>query len=250
MRPTLNRRLAGAAAVAALAGLAAAVSEAKGPLAEATYPKVVEADIAHLTKLADTVKTKKTVLGRMRVTAALLAAYAQDSGDPKLAGVHAAALKVAAAAGKKDATAAAAAAKELAAAKGGETVKPVDVVKETKIDISDIMHVMGGATGGGLSTEKDIKDWMKKGVTDVKAAEVQAARSAVLADFTLVSPPEFGGKKKKEDWEKWSADMKKISVEAATEAAKGDKADKAKLKKLFSGIDAACTNCHNVFKDE
>lgn len=253
MRSKLIRRLAGMLAVAGLTGWAATDAPAKGPLPDATYPKVVQADIDHLKYLAESVATKKTYLNRMKMTALMLATYAQESDQA--AGVRAGAIKVADAAKKKDAAGAAAAAKELAGAKGGgaaggKAMSVAEMVKAYALDADPVMHVMAAKSGGGMNTEKDLQAWAKKGVTDPAAVEVQAARTAVLADFTLVTPPEFGGKKKKEDWDKWSKEMKTLAVEVVAEAAKGDKADKAKLKKLLVGLDRNCVACHDVFRDE
>ena len=107
--------------------------------------------------------------------------------------------------------------------------------------VADVCAGQGTKTRQLAATFPDAEIW---------ASDPDPARSAVLAEFTLVTPPEFGGKKKKEDWDKWSKQMKDESVALAAEAAKGAGADKAKMKKMLVGLDRTCVACHDVFRDE
>jgi hypothetical protein len=212
----------------------------------------VNADKEHLKKLFDLAKSKKKLEGRVKATAMLIAGYSQDQlGSPegdKYASVRASALKIAEAASKKDLAGAQAAFEKIGSEKGD--TKKLELAKMNGIDLHDIMDLFGGSVGGGMNIEKDIRTGKKDGVTDTKAAEILGIRVAKISDYTLDLPPEFGGKKNKADWEKWTKLMKTQSLELAAEASKGPMADKAKLKKQMSALDATCTNCHNVFRDD
>ncbi|MGL4422834.1 MAG: cytochrome c [Gemmataceae bacterium] len=236
-----------------IAGLSA-FSVAKEPIPASVAAKAIDADAAHLMKLYDLSKSKKKLEGRMKATALLIAGYAQDNLDgkdgAKMAGVRTQAMKIAEAAGKKDMATAEAATKDLTSTKGEAGAKPMDLVKAAKLDLHELMDLFGGSVGGGMNLEKDIRAAKKDGPKDAASAEIIAARVSKIADYTLELPPEFGGKKKKEDWEKWTKDMKKTADDILVEAAKGGSADMAKMKKLFSGLDGTCSNCHGVFRDE
>ncbi|CAN5383631.1 hypothetical protein BH11PLA2_BH11PLA2_07920 [soil metagenome] len=254
MRTLLNRKLIGALALGTLT--LATGSYAAAPLPETTYAKVIDADTAHLNSLVELAKTKKGIPGRIKATAMLLAVYSQDNltgkDADKMAAVRAQALKVAEAVAKKDtaATASAVAGLKGIAADAKADKKPAKLAAMHKLDLRELMDLFGASAGGGMNIEKDIRSMKKDGVKDVALAELVGARTAALADLTLELPPAFGGKKKKDDWDRWTKDMKAISVDITAEAAKGAKADMAKLKKLMGGLDGSCTNCHNVFRED
>lgn len=254
---TLMRRLAGAAGLAALCGT---VTVAAGPAAEpalppATAAKAIDADTAHLTKLFDLSKSKKKLDGRIRATAMVIATYAQNGmtgpDAAKMAAVRNQALKVAEAVTKKDMAAAKAAADGLKDVKadGSADTKPLKLAGMHKLDISDVMHLFGGSAAGGMNLEKDIQSIAKGGAKDPAAAELIGARAAALADLYIELKPAFDAKKTEKDWNAWSAEAKKEAVDLATEAAKGAKADKGKLKGFAAKLDATCTNCHNTFRE-
>jgi hypothetical protein len=236
----------------------AAALNAAAPLPAETYTKVIDADVAHLVSVIESAKankTKKGLPGIAKATAALIALHAQENLDgkdgDKMAAVRAGAMKVVEMLGKKDLDGAEKAAVTLKS--GGEKSadkKPAKIASVAKLDLHDIMHLFGRNTGGGMNLEADIRTMKKDGIKDLKLAELVGARTAAIADFTMELPPEFSGKKKKSDWDGWTKDMKTSAVEFATEAAKGTKADAAKLKKIVTALDASCTNCHNIFRDD
>jgi hypothetical protein len=239
--------------VLSVAAAAAAADADKVAVAPATAEAAIEADTAHLMKLFELAKTKKKIEGRIKATALLIAAHAQGHLDgpnaDRMAGLQAQALKVAEAAAKKDLAAAEAAAKDLAGAKGGDK-KPVNLSKQAKIELVEVMDLYGGAIGGGMNIEKDIRDAKRNGPKDAKSAELIGARSAAMAAIYVDLLPELGGKKTKEEWVRLSNLAVKQSADVAAEGAKGEKADLAKLKKMLGQLDATCTNCHNTFRDE
>lgn len=255
MRNQWIRRLAGTAALAAGLVVAAADSTAKAPPPAAAVEKTIAADTEHLKHLFDLAKTKKKMEGRIKATAMLIAQYGQDGlagkDADKMAATRAQALKVAEAIAKKNVPGAQEAAAGLAAvtADAKADKKPMKLSTMNKLELHEVMDLFGGATGGGMNLEKDIREAKKNGPKDAAAAAVIGTRTAALADYTLELPPQFGGKKTAGDWEKWSKDMKKQATDIATEASKASP-DMAKLKKMFSGLDGTCANCHNVFRDE
>lgn len=254
MFTAFRRRLLGASALAVLA-FAVSHSTQAAAVPEESYPKAVEADIAHLEALLELNKTKKGIPGRIKSTSILIASYAQENlkgkDAAKMAALRAAALKVADAAQKKDNDGMA---KAVAALKGvtadaNADKKPLKLASMNKLELHEVMDLFGSGTGGGMFIEKDLRAMKKDGVKDTKAAEILATRTAAIADLSLDLPPEFGGKKKKEDWDRWNKDMKEQASDLASEAAKGTKADAAKMKAIASKLEGSCQNCHNVFRD-
>lgn len=248
---SLKVRLFGAVAVAALAGFAVAAE----PILSADLSgKVVEADAAHLNKLVELAKAKKKVGGKVKTTAVLLALYAEDSlggkDGAKMTALRDEALKIAAKA--KTVTEVekevAGLSKVAPAATVGKSMGIKKIIETTKLDLGEVMDVFGGATGGGMNLEKDIQEIKKTGVKNTAAVELIGARTALLADLTLELPNEKASGAMKKDWDNYSKDMKKLALDAAAEAAKGTKADLAKIKATVGKLDAACTNCHNKFR--
>ncbi len=254
---SLKFRIVGAAAVALMA---TAVVAADPTLSADLSGKAVEADLAHLSKLVDLAKTKK-VGGRVKSASVLLALYAQDQlgskDGAKMTALRDAALKIAgkaktSTAVTKDQAAFAADVAALAKVSGGAAGKPIDpkkILEDTKLELHEVMDLFGSSAGGGMNLEKDIQTMKKEGVKSTAAAELVGARTALLADLTLWLPNEkaASGAAKKQ-WDDYSAEMKKFSLDLANEAAKGTKADLAKLKTAASKLDASCTNCHNKFR--
>jgi cytochrome c556 len=100
-----------------------------------------------------------------------------------------------------------------------------------------------------MNIEADLKA-AEKAIKDPALVEVQAARVALIAQYSLDMPPsgaESGAKKKQ--WDDLAKESLKLGLEAAAEAAKGAKADQAKLKKTVSLINANCAACHGKFRD-
>lgn len=256
MRTLWIRRLAGVVVLSAAVTTAAADPAPAGIIPPSAAELAIENDTAHLKKLFELAKTKKKIEGRIKATAVLIATYAQDGmGGPnadKLAAVRAQALKVAEAAAAKNLKAAQAEAEELPNPKSaaGADHKPVDLSKQAKLELHEVMDLFGGSAGGGLNLEKDIREAKKNGPKDAKSAELIGARSTALATLYIQLMPELGGKKTKEDWVKWSTQARKQAADITAEAAKGSRADLAKIKKQMGALDATCTNCHNTFRDE
>jgi hypothetical protein len=246
-------RVLGAASVAFLASMVVA---ADPTLSADLSGKTAMSDVEHTKKLLDLLNAgKKGIYPRMKATAALLAMNAQEQygseNGAKMAVVYDSAMKLAAAAGKKDAKAAADAVKMLQEAKGTgkATAEPVplkDLIATSKVELGEVMELFSRGTGGGMNLEEDLKQLKKNG--EGKDLALLAARNALLADLTMNLPNDKASGGMKKTWDEYSADMKKFSLEIATEAAK-PKPDAAKLKAAAGKIDAACTNCHNKFRD-
>lgn len=254
MRSKMLRRLFGASVLAVLVGVVTAADPA---LSTATAGKAVEADIAHLNQVIELSKTKK-VGGRVKASAMLLAAYAEENltgkDGAKMATLRAEALKIAVAAKAKDMATAGTAAKGLTGLKADDkanakAMKIEDLIKKSDLGIGEVMDMFGGSTGGGFNIEKDLREIKKNGVKNTDAVELLGARTNAIAAYTLELRPAAANGAAKKDWDNWSMEMKKLSTDLATEAAKGKAADLAKLKKIATSLDANCTNCHNKFKD-
>ena len=249
MRLTWIRRLI------AVAGLGAAValtlpttSPAGDPLPAAVAGALLEEDIATLQKgLAK--KPDNTQINTYHGLAMLLALHGQsNAGGPdgaKMAGLRDQAIKIAEALNKKNFAAAKKAAEALRNPGSGSSAA-VKLHETAEVDVGVIMAPFRNAPRG-LNWEKDIKAQSKK-VTDVKLVGSLAAHSALAAEYTVLLPvPEATGAKKKV-WDDSVKDQSKLSQEIVAEAARGDKADRAKLQKLLVRLDGACTACHNDFK--
>jgi len=254
MRSKMLRRLFGASILAVLVGVVTAADPALSP---ATAGKAIEADIAHLNTVIDLSKTKK-VGGRVKATAMILAVYAEENlsgkDGAKMATLRAEALKIAVAAQKKVMAAAGTAAKGLKALSAdakadAKAMKIEDLIAKSDFSIGELMDLFGGSTGGGFNIEKDLREIKKNGVKNTDAIELLGARTSAIAAYTLELRPDAAKGPAKKDWDTWAIEMKKLSTELATEAAKGKTADLAKLKKIATSLDANCTNCHNKFKD-
>lgn len=242
-----TRKVLAAVAAAAFVGVVAVPSTAKDPLPEGGASKQQEADLAFLKAAVE--KKAKNSIDPVRTTAVLLAQSAQNqlggAKDDELTGLRDQMIKLAEAldADKPDWAAAAKALEGAKGAKGDKKAKDLTKVKD--FDISVLMNVYKKATRGGRGWEDDLIEMSqgKKPVTAERALEL-AQGSHLVGQLAAAMPPDA----KKKDWEKLSADMLKTSKEAADEAVKGDKADKAVLKKKLEAMAANCTACHNVFK--
>lgn len=254
----MTRRRAVLAAVAVLAVGFGPISGAD-PINSNSYTKAIEADIAHLATLADQFKEdtgNRTLPSRVKATAMLIASHAQAnmSGDQadRMAAIRAGALKVAegVAAKNADAWQAAVAALKQVQADPAADKSPLQLATMHKTELYDVMNLFSRPRGGGMNIENDIRAMRKDGVKDTALAELVGVRTAAIADYAIALPPAFSGKKTKEDWDRLSLEMKTLAADFALEAAKGDKADAAKLKKTATALDANCLNCHKVFRDD
>lgn len=237
MTPKL-RFAAGATALAAGAWFLAATA-APVALPPAAAKAATAADVADLQKRVETVtaapEKSKGAIRTAKAIALMLAVYGDDATKSQ-------ATAVAAALAKKDYKGAAELAKGLSAPKGGPAAK-------FEYDLEDVMSPFRIAKSGGLNIEKDIRDAVKDGKIDGKAAELIGARSAALASYTETLPndkaktsPAMTAK-----WKKYAKDMAAAGNDLAAQGAKGDA---AKLVGSLKKLNAACTNCHNDFRDE
>lgn len=246
MRTQWIRRLTGVAGLLAAVAITAkpALTAAPDPLPDTSAGKMIEADVAFLKKgLEKDLKgaEKRSVPG-LRAAAMNIALYGKDD-------TRAAALKVAEALGKKDFAGAKTLGEKLPTAAG--TPGDIDgLIKASKLNIGEVMAPFKAEKFGGMNLELDIRKQLKK-ATDVKAIELIAARTTALGEYTLLLPSEKAASNdaNKKKWDSFSKGMLKASKETLVEAAKGDKADKAKLEKGLRTIDSTCNACHEAFRD-
>lgn len=247
-----RRMFLGAAVL--FAGMTAMV--ALDPLAQAA--ELATADVATLIaadgKFIDTAlkggTPEKKSLTPLKSSALMVAAYAQsqitgkNAGDDlKYASVRDNALKVYKAVASKKSADAVAPAKALAAMEVDKaaSVKPVDIVKETKADIDDLMAQFKKS---GLGLEDQIKALTKKAGKPEEASAI-GARMLIVVDLMETIHPDFGGKKNLAAWSASSKEMKVASEDLIKAAAAKDA---KKMTAAMSKLDASCTSCHNVFK--
>jgi len=217
---------------------------AKAPGAGFSDATTLAADIAFLQKgLAK--DPQKREIPTLKAAALLVALNAQN-GKRDQSGIRDGALAVAEAISKKDYAKAKTLVAALADAKPTDK-KAVGLVEVSKIGLEEVMSCFRKGTVGGLNLEADVKAY-GKAVGDVKAAGVAGGRIALIADYTLMLPPENTTGDKKAQWDKWSKEMGKLGSDVTTEVGKGDKADKALLMKTFKALEVNCNACHTVFR--
>jgi hypothetical protein len=244
-----TRKVLAAVAAAAFVGVLSVPGTAKDPLPEGGAAKQQDADLAFLKAAVD--KKAKNSIDPVRTTAVLVAQSAQNrlggKDDEQLAGLRDEMVKIAKALADSDKPDWAAAAKALEAAKTAKGKKdPVDLSKLEEFDIVVTMNVFKKAARGGRGWEDDLIE-MAQGKKEADAARVLeiAQGTHLVGQLAEQMPPDA----KKKEWGKYTADMLKASKEAADEAVKGAKADKAVLKKKVEAMEANCTACHKVFKN-
>jgi cytochrome c556 len=258
----MSRALRTFGCCAALAvGLSALTSSAADApsLPKDSAKKAADADLKFVqSRVAELIKKQaaggKVLDGRLKpaLGASLaLAGYGEALGD---AALKSGAVKLAEALAKKDLAAAETLAKGLSVKPGaaGTAGVPASPLKP-ELTLEAAMSPFRGQTVGGLNIDKDIKDWSKKGAKiDPAAAELLAARSAVLNAYALHAPNEKAktNPNNMKDWEKWANGAIKASNDLAAEAGKGAKADQEKLRKAVSNLNARCNDCHEKFRDE
>jgi hypothetical protein len=244
----VTRTIRGFAACTGLAaGLWLTATAAEMPAG--VVDKVIEGDIAFLQKNLDKTPEKRAI-PTIKATAILLAGAAQDglagANGEKMAGVRAGALKVAEAMAKKDYAAAKAAAAGIKDAKATDK-KPIDLSKQAKISLEEVMSTFRKGTVGGRNIEADLKAQVKA-LSDVGLAGEIGARSALIADLTEKLPPAGASGAKLKQWQDLSIEMKQIASDLAGEAGKSG-ADKKKVTDLLKKLEKNCTDCHNKYRD-
>lgn len=212
---------------------------------------LAEADVAFLKKgLAK--KPKDGELNTLKATAMMLALYAQaNTSGPdaaKAAGQRDQALLIAAAITKKDFTAAKTALDGLTTAKDGDPKKVVKLHEQHAFDLSELMAQFSLGRSGGRHIEADLKAQAAK-LTDVKLAGELGARVATIGQYAALMPSTEAVGAKKKKWDDLCTEMVKLGADAATEGAKGDKADKPALAKKLAAINLNCKSCHDAFKN-
>jgi hypothetical protein len=239
---------------AATAGVAAGLfltATAREPLPSGITDKLIESDIAFLQKQLDKSTPEKRVVPTIKATAMLIAVYAQENikgaKAEQMAGLRAGAIKVADAVAKKDFATAKSIAAGLKDAKGGDN-KPVDLSKQAKLTIEEVMSTFRKGTVGGRNIEADLKA-QAKSLTDVGLAGEIGGRSAAIAILSEKLPPAAATGAKAKKWTDWIAEMKDLGTQIATEGDKGGKADKKALSALLGKLEKNCVDCHTMFRD-
>lgn len=253
--PTPRRLFAGAAALLAGCAALAALSDVRAaPPSDKEFTALVEAEIKYIQKRLAEPKAEKAV-GSLRSTAILVAHAAQgrmaDAKDAAALGaLRDAFVALDKALSKKDLAGATKLAKELTATPAGEG-KPgekVDFTSVNEFDLHTLMKPFTATAAGGRGFEKANRDYAKKLPAGPEPA-LTARRMEHIAELTALFPPaDDEGKKTKEAWLKWSGEMKKAAGDASVNLAKGKAGEKA-ASAAFKKLDAACTSCHNVFRE-
>lgn len=254
------RSLAGGAALAAGLLLVGTAGAGTPDLPVESYKKAADADLKVLQSRLDELaagqpdKTAK----KTATIALLLAAYADVLGDPAF---KADVLKVGEAVQAKNYKEAAGAAKKLtlkpgSGKAGGDLPKfePFEASKDKSgLYLAATMHLYANKAPGGLNIQKDLRDWTSKTnpvKLDPAAIELLAVRSAVLNEYALQYPNEKAAVKPEnlKEWQKWSKDSLAVSKELIAESTKKTPDPKV-LRAKLSALDAACSNCHNKYRD-
>jgi cytochrome c556 len=246
-----TRKVLAAVAAAAFVGVLAVPGTAKDPLPEGGAAKQQDSDMAFLKAAVD--KKAKNSIDPVRTTALLLAQNAQNrmggKDDEQLAGLRDQMIKLSDALSDSDKPDWAAAAKALEAAKTAKgDKKPVDIHKAKEFDEVILMNVFKKAARGGRGWEDDLTEMVqgKKEVDLARALEI-AQGVHLVGQLAASLPPEGTAGAKKKQWDTFSADMQKLSKEAAEEAMKKG-AKPADVKKKLEAVEANCAACHKVFK--
>jgi hypothetical protein len=236
-------RLALIAFVAPFVTLAALPADPTPSLSKEAYKRAVKAEVAAIQKtLKELAADPEKPRGRDRSSkgiAMMLVRYADALGDDAL---KSQALKVIQQIDARDWKGANGAAMEL------DTAKPdADVLKALlpKLTTEETFAPFRKPFTGGLGIATDLAE-QSRTVTDTKRVELIAIRSYVAAELAADLPPKLvgSGRVEKVVWDRYILATKNASLEVADEAAKGEKADREKLKKLLAKLNAACANCH------
>ncbi len=250
-----TRRILAAALLASATGVALAPLFAADPDPKAVKaslpdaPKQQDADLAFL-KAAIEKKAKNSVLP-VRSTAIIVAqnAQARMGTDAALAGLRDQMIKISDALQDTDKPDWAAAQKALDGVKGAKgKTDPVKLEEAKEFDLATLMNSYKSAKRGGRGWEEQLEAQAKK-ATDADVALEIAQGSYLIGQLAeKLKGEKVMGAAKEKQWAGLVADMQKVSAEAATEAAKGKKADMTALTKKLAAIEANCVACHNVFR--
>ncbi len=239
------RLMCGSAVVAGLCVWASALA-APPELAADTAKAATSADVAELQKKLEVIaENPDKNRGAIRTAKSLVLSIGVY-GDAATQGQAA---KVFLALDKKDYKGALDAAKGLSNPKAdAAAIKSI----QGKFELDDVMSSFRAAKSGGINIEKDLKDGLKAGQIEAKAAELIGARSAALASYTEKMPNDKAkvNPSQTAKWERWAKEMGIVGKELAEEGAKGAKADQKKLQAIMKRLNATCSNCHSDFRDE
>jgi hypothetical protein len=238
-----------------IVGLDLATMDAADPIPDSEFKALVEQDAKNIVALLSEAKIKKTADRSVKSSSLMIAAYAQSrmgknaADDAKLATLRDTAIKLAKT-DKKMLAGALPLAKTLSpsmAAAGNPSIKPVDLLKETGLDLEELMYQFKKTSVGGLGIEEEVKANSKKLAIKPEAAIALARRTAIVAEFCETLQPQggFGGAKTKKDWDTYNKEMK-TAAEALAAAAKANKPKD--LQTAFTKLDGSCVQCHNKFK--
>jgi hypothetical protein len=247
----MSRSALALAALVAFALAARPIDPHAPALAKESYRRAADAEIAFLQKaLSEIAASEKPLAGRTRASkgvAVLLVRYADALGDDAL---KSQATKVVLTIAEKDWKGAAEESKTLKEPKADKAALKAALPKLTH---AEVFAPFRGATVGGLNIDRDIKDQTKVTTKleqmDVKLVELIGVRTVALMEFAEDIPPNRDTLKASaladaRTWYKYLRETKLGARDAAIEAAKGDQADRAKLKKLLTTLNAHCSDCH------
>ncbi len=226
---------------------------AAGPVPDSEFKPLFEQDMKNILGRLEEKPMKKTADRAVKSSALMIAAYAQSrlgknpADDGKLIALRDAAIKIASTP-KKQLAAALPIAKGLSlnmapAGKGGK----VDILKDTGVDLEELMYQFKKTSIGGLGIEEEIKAQAKKVTVKPEVAAAIAIRSLFVADFVDNMQPTagFSAAKLKKNWGIYNKNMKTAATELAAAAKSGDA--KA-IGAAFLKLDGSCVQCHNKFK--
>lgn len=249
----------------ALGGWAIACSSdfviGKVAIPTAELEKLITNDTSLINSTIDAGLTGKRNQHKAKVTAIMVAAYAQSGmiGEPakapKFAATRDLAVRLAEsiAAGKTDDVKKIA--KDLAGTvRGSENgkVEPMDLTTLLH-DLEPLMHQFKPEAAGGREWEAKLTKLTAKkaalSASEYKDCVQLGFAAAVIAQFTEAMAPEGDqGKKKKSEWMKWSREMAESGV-AAGKAASASKPDDKAVKAALNKLDETCKKCHSMFRD-
>jgi hypothetical protein len=250
-----------APALAALTGLVLTARPADPPepvISKESYRRAADADIAYLrASLADiAANPEKRQAGRKAATkgvAVLLVRYSEWLGDDALKSQS---IRVALKIDKGE---------WKVAAEASDALKAPKVDKEAlkaalpKLTHAAVFAPFRATATGGLNIDRDIKDQTRATTKleqiDVKLAELLGVRTAALMELAESIPParatlelaHLESRERRPLWDRWLRDTRLPARDAAIEAAKGEKADREKLRKLLTTVNARCSDCHGCF---
>lgn|SRR5262245_14580208 len=110
-----------------------------------------------------------------------------------------------------------------------------------------VMHLFKTTRAGGLGIEVKIKGWVAGGVrlAELDAVAETTHKVSVIGSALEKMAPPLAKMRQKPQWQKLAKDLQEASAEAI--AASGKKDARAAGAALVK-VDAACVNCHTVFK--